>query len=156
MKNFYGISLGVLAFSVLLSGCRMDADVTTPPPALSPGADSGVKLSGERAAARELQAALKLTEEQKQKLKDLRRQSERERAAIMDKYNTAMAPYKADVMSSSREKKPLDPKIKKEVDEIAKRQKAELDPLEAALKAKEQAVYTPEQKKLLEDFAKKH
>ncbi len=56
-------------------------------------------------------------------------------------------------MASTRENKPLDPKVKKAIDQISKQKIAELTPLVVKFKEEEQAVYTPEQRKLLVEFA---
>lgn len=143
MKKIGVIPFSLLGFCAVLLGCQKEPEPAQVLPVVRQKVD----------ARRAFQATLKLTPEQTQKIREIRRQHERDLTRITNKFSALTSPYQAAVMASTRENKPLDPKVKKAIDQISKQKIAELTPFVVKFKEEEQAVYTPEQRKLLVEFA---
>ncbi len=139
-------SLCLVGLGSIFSGCGKQDEVTNIPNTNQPAP---------RSATRELQAKLNLTEDQKSKLQEIRRKYTLEAVAIEKKYVELTKPYQAEAMASGRGGKSMDPKAKAALDAIVTKKQQELEPLKVKQKEEEQAIYTPEQQKILEEFASK-
>ncbi|MCX6367878.1 MAG: hypothetical protein NTX57_14410 [Armatimonadetes bacterium] len=138
--------LCLVGLGFIFSGCGKQDEVIDIPNTNQPAP---------RSASRDLQAKLNLTEDQKSKLQEIRRKYTLEAVAIEKKYVELTKPYQAEAMASGRGGKSMDPKTKAALDAIVAKKNGELEPLKAKQKEEEQAIYTPEQKKILEEFAAK-
>jgi hypothetical protein len=140
------LPLCLLGLGVIFSGCGKQDEVTD---------ITNTNQPAPRSATRELQTKLNLTEDQKTKLQEIRRKYALEAVAIEKKYVELTKPYQAEAMASGRGGKPMDPKTKAALDAVVAKKNQELEPLKAKQKEEEQSLYTPEQKKNLEEFAQK-
>jgi Spy/CpxP family protein refolding chaperone len=155
MKKPFFVLLGLLGSGIVFSGCNQGDESTPAPTAESLKAAPRPREDGARAASRELQAALNLTDEQKTKLQEVRRKYRASENELNKKYVDLTRPYQATAAINGRANKPLDPKVKAALDDLMKKKQAELEPLKAKQKEEEQALYTPEQAKVLAEFAQK-